>query len=129
MYDGGKIIAGILLFLALVTFPVWFTLAQGKAGYAPTLAKPVKGEHCVESKPYMRSWHMDLLNQWRDSVVRADQRVYESRDFPTELHEMSLTKTCLGCHEDKAQFCDQCHNYLGVSPYCWDCHNEPKGKS
>ena len=23
-------------------------------------------------------------------------------------------------------FCDRCHNYLAVSPYCWDCHVDPK---
>ena len=38
---------------------------------------------------------------------------------------MSLTNTCLGCHSNKAQFCDQCHNYLEVTPYCWDCHVDP----
>jgi len=32
------------------------------------------------------------------------------------------------CHTDKAKFCDRCHNYVGVTPNCWDCHVEPKGK-
>jgi hypothetical protein len=125
MHDGGKIIAGLVAFLALVTFPLWFTLANGR-GAPPTLAKPVRGEHCVEATTYMRSQHMDLLNVWRDAVVREDLRTHASRDFPGESHEMSLTNTCLSCHADKTQFCDQCHNYLGVSPYCWDCHVDPK---
>jgi hypothetical protein len=40
---------------------------------------------------------------------------------------MSLTGTCLtGCHTNKAEFCDRCHNYAAVSVYCWDCHVDPK---
>jgi hypothetical protein len=34
--------------------------------------------------------------------------------------------TCLECHSNKTKFCDQCHNYLDVQPYCWDCHLVPK---
>ncbi|MGD8893899.1 MAG: menaquinol oxidoreductase, partial [Desulfobacterales bacterium] len=34
--------------------------------------------------------------------------------------------TCLDCHEEKAEFCDKCHNYASVSPYCWECHIDPK---
>jgi hypothetical protein len=40
---------------------------------------------------------------------------------------MSLSNTCLDCHSNKAEFCDRCHNYASVSPYCWDCHiDNPK---
>ena len=35
-------------------------------------------------------------------------------------------KSCLGCHEDKTKFCDKCHTYASVNPYCWDCHTNPK---
>ncbi len=42
---------------------------------------------------------------------------------------MSLTLTCLECHSNKDKFCDRCHDYLRVSPGCWDCHNVPKGAS
>jgi hypothetical protein len=41
-------------------------------------------------------------------------------------YNMSLTNECLRCHTDKAKFCDQCHNYMGVNPFCWDCHTYPK---
>ncbi len=41
-------------------------------------------------------------------------------------YQKSLTGTCMKCHANKADFCDTCHNYLGVSPTCWDCHNFPK---
>jgi hypothetical protein len=35
--------------------------------------------------------------------------------------------TCLGCHKNKSEFCDRCHSYSGVDPYCMDCHVLPKG--
>jgi hypothetical protein len=41
---------------------------------------------------------------------------------------MSLQNTCMQCHPNKAEFCDRCHNYASVKPYCWDCHVEPKEK-
>ena len=45
--------------------------------------------------------------------------------FNGKVYEKSLTGTCLGCH-NKAEFCDRCHAYSGVSsPYCWNCHSEP----
>jgi hypothetical protein len=34
----------------------------------------------------------------------------------------------MDCHSDKTKFCDQCHNYLSVNPYCWDCHIAPEEK-
>jgi hypothetical protein len=30
------------------------------------------------------------------------------------------------CHDNKEEFCDKCHLYAGVTPYCWDCHIDPK---
>jgi hypothetical protein len=32
----------------------------------------------------------------------------------------------MDCHSNKSKFCDQCHNYVDVDPFCWDCHIEPK---
>ena len=34
----------------------------------------------------------------------------------------SLSNTCLDCHSNKTQFCDQCHNYVAVTPNCFGCH-------
>ncbi len=126
LHDGRKILSGLLVFLGLATFPVWYTLARGQHGEAPKLAKPVSGKHCVESNDFMRSQHMRLLEAWRATVVRDGKRLYMSHDYPGETHEMSLTKTCLRCHADKAQFCDRCHSYLSVSPDCWQCHDNSK---
>jgi hypothetical protein len=125
MYDAGKIILGIVVFLVLITFPFWFTLALGNPDYQPEPEMP--SGRCVEEREYMVHWHMDLLNDWRDSVVRDGNRMYVSRDFG-DRYEMSLTRTCMSCHKSKEKFCDRCHDYTAVDPYCWDCHVEPKGE-
>ena len=67
---------------------------------------------------------MDLLNDWRDEVIRGHDRFFEGPDG--SIMEKSLTNTCLSCHTDKDKFCDQCHDYAGVVPYCWECHIVPK---
>jgi [DsrC]-trisulfide reductase subunit J len=123
MYDKSKIIPGILVFLVLFTFPVWYNAAFGSDNHVPEPKIVTKEKHCVESKEYMRTQHMDLLNQWRDAVVRDDMRMYKTASG--EKVEISLTNTCLKCHSNKTQFCDECHDYLAVKPYCWDCHIAP----
>ncbi|MBD3402353.1 cytochrome C [candidate division GN15 bacterium] len=124
MYDAGKVILGVVLFLAILLFPVWYNLAKGQTDAEPELAEPVKGETCVAPTDYMRSNHMDLLDDWRDRVVRDGERIYV--DFTGNKHEMSLSNTCLDCHADKAKFCDECHTFMAVEPYCWDCHIIPE---
>lgn len=124
MKDKTTILLGLGVFIVLATFPIWFTLASGKPGYVPDPELPEGESRCVESLEFMKSWHMDLLDEWRDDVVRNGNRIYVSKEYGTR-HEMSLTKTCLKCHDSKAKFCDQCHDYLGVVPYCWDCHVDP----
>ena len=41
------------------------------------------------------------------------------------MRTKSLTLECLSCHSNKDKFCDECHEYLKVKPYCWDCHIIP----
>lgn len=125
MFDSGKIFLGIIIFVALFTYPVWYLFTTGEAAKKPGLVLP-EGEdqlECVHSAEFMRASHMDLLNDWRDKVVREGQRIYINP--AGNKFEMSMTKTCIGCHSNKAEFCDQCHNYLEVNPYCWDCHIDP----
>lgn len=127
MYDGGKIIAGLLVFLALIASPIWYDLARGKTG-APDIvisetAKTSGQGKCIEDAAYMRAYHMDLLNQWRNAVVRQGYRVYVSSSGAR--HDMSFSNTCLRCHDNKAEFCDRCHNYEAVTPPCWTCHVNP----
>jgi [DsrC]-trisulfide reductase subunit J len=125
MYDAGKIITGLLVFLVLVTTPVWFNAATHAQAQAPQLKVPEGVTACVEPTAEMRASHMDLLNEWRNAAVRSDERFFTMPDG--KVYEKSLSLTCLKCHDNKEEFCDRCHNYLAVSPYCWDCHVEPKG--
>ena len=81
----------------------------------------------MEATEYMKKNHVDLLNSWKDKVVRDGDLKYVASDG--KEYTMSLTLTCLGCHSNKDKFCDRCHDYLRVSPRCWDCHNVPKGES
>jgi hypothetical protein len=124
MYDAGKIIVGLIIFIGLFTTPIWYDLVNGESSNKPNIVLPVNEDikECVASTKYMRESHMDLLNEWRDEVVRKGNRIYTSPNG--KEFEMSLTKTCTNCHSNKTEFCDQCHDYLGVTPYCWDCHVE-----
>ncbi|QGP90712.1 hypothetical protein MGLY_00210 [Neomoorella glycerini] len=129
MNDSRYIITGLIVFIVLVTFPFWAN--AGKAAPpapAPSLDTPaiqqLPEKQCVEATAYMRTDHMKLLDEWRTRVVREGKRIYVASNG--KEYEMSLEKTCLQCHSSKAQFCDQCHNYLDVQPDCWTCHIEPK---
>ena len=75
-------------------------------------------------KESMRAQHMELLDHWRDQVVREDARTFDAADGGH--FKMSLTGTCLGCHPNKVDFCDQCHTYPDVQPDCWNCHVDPE---
>jgi len=125
MYDGGKIIAGLIVFLGIVGFPFWYN--AGSAGYkTPELKLPPKSKatECVQKTEWMRAEHMQLLDTWRDSVVRDGNRMYTTASGGHV--EMSLQKTCMDCHDSKKEFCDKCHTAAAVDPYCWDCHIAPK---
>lgn len=123
MNDIWKIILGLAVFVLAVTFPIWRGVTAG-AGEPPELQLPAGEEHCVESKEYMTANHMTMLDEWRDALVREGIHEYTSEDYG-ETYQISLTKTCMDCHSDKAEFCDKCHTYADVAPYCWDCHVEP----
>ena len=128
MRDTGKIVIGLIVFLIIMTFPVWYNAVNGVTPMNdPIIATadlPGK-DQCVRSADYMRPFHMDLLNKWRDGVVRKGERVYTAEDG--RKFNMSLSNTCMDCHSNKDTFCDRCHDFMAVSPYCWDCHIEPKG--
>ena len=125
MSDKGKIIAGLVIFLVLVTFPVWYTVAAGGPGARPQPERPAEEPNCIEDKATMIENHMKLLRKWRNAVVREGKKDYTSSSG--EKHVMSLTGTCMDCHSNKETFCDRCHNYVDVNPRCWNCHHEPKG--
>ena len=124
MYNGSKIIAGLIIFVALATFPFLYNIGKVNAKPEPKIDTPVieqlKEKECIEPKGFMKANHMQLLNKWRDMSVRDGERVYvNSRG---EKYEISLQNTCLKCHSNKKEFCDECHNYMAVKTYCWSCH-------
>ena len=124
MQNKGPVFVGIVVFLALAAFPIWYNMATNKLDYVPELEKAAYGDDCVRDSAWMTAHHMDLLNEWRDQVVREGER-YEVGSDGVE-YERSLSNTSLSCHENKDQFCDRCHDYMGVKPYCWECHIIPK---
>lgn len=125
MDDKYKIYTGLIIFVIIATFPFWYNL--GKAAPVPEIKlteKAKAAKTCVRPIEYMKTQHMQLLDLWRDQVVREGKRLYVNNSGKT--FKMSLTDTCLDCHSEKAEFCDKCHNYASVTPYCWDCHIDPK---
>ncbi len=125
MYDAWKIIGGIIIFLVLITGPTWYDMASGKADYKPNPKIVTTEKNCVMPTEYMKESHMKLLDEWRNSVVRDGKRIFTS--FDGKQYNMSLVNTCMKCHPNKSEFCDECHNYSAVGqPDCWNCHIEPE---
>ncbi len=122
MRDGGRILLGLGAFAGLVTAPAWYGL--GRKGAPPELERPADAKQCIEPTPFMRARHMELLDGWREAVVRRGEHVYVASDG--RRHAMSLTGTCLRCHVEPAKFCDRCHAYAAVEAYCWDCHQKKR---
>jgi hypothetical protein len=128
MHDAGKVIVGLAVFLAVVTSPVWYQAAKGAVAGPPDLKIKSESPVCVAETSYMRSLHMDLLDNWRDDAVRNGDRVYVG--LGGVEYDKSLEGTCLGrCHSNQEEFCDRCHEYVGADVYCWECHAEQKGES
>jgi len=131
IYDAGKVFTGLALFIILLTAPIW--LRGGKSAFPPEIKvdtpaiQKLEEKRCLEPTAYMKANHMELLDSWRNEVVREGNRIYVASDG--KKYEMSLSHTCMNCHSNKDQFCDRCHNYEGVTPTCWSCHVAPQEKS
>jgi hypothetical protein len=126
MRDKGLIYVGLVVFLGLITFPISYNVVHGKSSKGPELRLPANRKECVAPLTYMKDSHMKLLIAWRDERVRNNVRSYTAYDGKS--YDISLTGTCLGqCHTSKAEFCDSCHNYVGIRTInCMDCHVDPK---
>lgn len=120
MYDTAKVVLGLGIFVVVMSFPFWWGVVFNKD--LPEIPTPEDTRPCVESAEFMRASHMDLLNNWRDAVVRDGVREYTSGNTG-KPYEMSLSNGCLGCH-DKDESCDACHDAANVKPHCWECHVE-----
>ncbi|MHB1130883.1 MAG: sulfate reduction electron transfer complex DsrMKJOP subunit DsrJ [Chloroflexota bacterium] len=125
MYDSKYVVAGLSLFVGVFLGFSIFAIGTGSTNKLPQPVLPKDETQCVESTEFMRANHMQMLVEWREEVVRNNDRVYVSR-LSGKQFEKSLTNTCMSCHENKQEFCDTCHSSAGVSPNCWDCHNVPE---
>ena len=128
LYNGRIIIAGIIVFVIVITFPFWYNRIKSVTQPTLSLETPailqLKERRCVEDTSFMRTNHMKLIVTWREGVVREGNRFYTTADG--RIFEASLSGTCLKCHSNKQQFCDSCHNYVGVKPSCFSCHIIPQ---
>ena len=135
IYNKGPILFGIVVFLALAWFPFYYNIGAENKKPEPKVDTPAIQEwekqygkkECVESKEFMKAEHMVLLDNWRDVVVRDMDRMYISNTNHKSFN-MSLQNGCMHCHSNKKKFCDECHNYMAVKPFCWDCHIQPQEK-
>lgn len=132
LYHAKYIFGGLLIFLVLVTLPLWPNLGKTVPVPQPNLDTPAiqkmaaKDRQCVLPKADMRVTHMQMLDSWRLDVVREGTREFVSPDGKKYL--ASLSNTCMECHSNRTQFCDQCHNYVAVIPTCWGCHLDREKK-
>src|SRR5512138_1132377 len=105
IYNGKKIIPGVLIFVALATLPLWYNMGRATPPPDPKIDTPViqamAQKQCILPKAEMRTGHMQLLNDWRTQVVRYGNRVYVAADG--KKYDMSLQNDCMKCHSNKAQ--------------------------
>jgi hypothetical protein len=126
MYDSGKIIAGLVIFVLLITFPIWYN-KLGTVSAAPAqdpnlafMAPMLEGYPLANGQVHppadaMRAIHMDILQNIHAGVTGYDPQKDGKKP------QMS----CVSCHSSGQQFCDSCHNYVSVKPAnCTDCHQE-----
>ena len=75
----------------------------------------------------------ESLIRYSTGIEDADFDTFASLVMRGERWDLSGTVrtedggSCMSCHSNKDEFCDRCHDYLAVKPYCWECHVEPKG--
>ena len=105
----------IALVLAALAVPLLFAVVGFAARSplpSPWLEPARAGTTCVLPRAEMRYRHMTHLKALRDRVVR-------NRDRSGQLQGISA---CQGCHAHRDQFCDRCHQQVGVTPDCFGCH-------
>jgi hypothetical protein len=120
-----RIIIALIIFIGIGVSPILYN--KGNASKLPTPEKPKGYTECVEDAQFMRTTHMKLLNDWRDDVLRdGGTRVGKTANGTKYIR--SLQNGCMKCHTSKEKFCDTCHIYASVKPYCWDCHVHPEAK-
>ncbi len=123
MYNKGTIIPGLIIFVLLITFPLWFNAFSTASTLRKVELPPGGQKECVAPAVEMRAKHMVLLNTWRDEVLRDGNRTAVT--VGGKEYRKGLQTACMACHTNKEKFCDSCHVYTSVTPFCWDCHLTP----
>ncbi len=124
MRDRKWILTGLVVFVAVALFPVWYGALAGKAT-APNPPLPTNSSSCIEPTQWMIANHPGLLNSWRNEVVRQGLATFVSpsgKDYP-----ISFPGTCFSCHQSGEAFCQTCHSYADVHLSCWECHVQSGG--
>ena len=104
------LILGLIILVPLVYNVVLWAGSEGPQFPQPFLEKPKGEEKCIRDTEYMRFNHMILLKGIRDEVMRQGKK-----------GEMGF-KDCRGCHTNRKQFCDRCHDMVNLKPSCFSCH-------
>ena len=130
MYKPTKIIIALVIFLAIVTFPIWSSIGSDSVSPdveisldTPAINALGDDASCIYDTDYMRANHMKVLSEWKVEVVRNGNRMIVT-EYGRE-YLASLENTCFECHSNYEDFCLKCHEYSNVDPSCWECHLEP----
>ena len=123
MVSTPKVIVVTAVFAFVLLFPFIYN-AVGTGMFSEVKRPQVvieKSGQCIKETGYMRKNHGDMLEHNRELIVREGKR------------DTVGLSTCRKCHSNREEFCDRCHNYVGVFPVndytgCFACHYYPKNK-
>ncbi len=124
-----------LLVLLVLSFSFAYTVVladEMKGPLYPKITIPESaGKKCVRPEDEMRKVHPDLLKHDRISTMRHGVR-NKADGKPLD----GSLKACISCHAikkddgqyvritDEKHFCSSCHQYVGVSLDCFQCHRD-----
>jgi hypothetical protein len=111
-----RVLIPLLIIVAPLLYSIsGFVFGKESADDLPFVEVPTdRFEKCVRDTEYMRYRHMELLREIRVKVVRDGIR-----------DEMGLDQ-CKGCHENRKEFCNKCHDIANVVLDCYGCHYYPE---
>lgn len=127
MYDSGKIILGLAVFVLLITFPIWHNNLLGTGGAAP-VKDPNLTPEMVQGAAFPNGQTHPTAQEMRATHMKVLQGIHTTaKNYVPGKDEKKPTMICLACHGgSKEKFCDSCHAYASVkTPDCWACHTKP----
>ncbi len=140
MYDSGKIIPGLAVFVLLITFPIWYNNFIGDAGAVQSAKYNTIAESHEAFEAMLQGMGIKFPNGARHSLstqeMRAThmnvlQRIHTTaKNYVPGKDEKKPTMSCLTCHSGSAEqpleVCNKCHASASVkTPDCWSCHTKP----